>query len=114
VRLGRGAVDYVSSSLEGEAYARLLDGLFTEAGVARAVRVRALDGSSKWKVEARFARVGSRRLVYVTNFNGAAARLAVEAPSLPFTSLRELRDQKVVQGNRITVAAHQTAIYEMF
>ena len=112
-RLGQGAVDYVAGSLEEQSYASLLDGLFTEAGVGRTVRVRPLDGAGKWKVEARFARLGSRKLLYVTNFNGVAVHLALDAPSVSFTSLRELRDQQAIQGNQITVPAHQTAIYEM-
>jgi hypothetical protein len=43
----------------------------------------------------------------------ADASLAIEAPSGAFTSLRELRDQKVIQGNRITAPARQTTVYEM-
>ena len=112
-RLGKGAVDYVAGSLEEQSYARMLDVLFSEAGVERTVRVRALDGEGKGKVEARVARLGSRNLIYVVNFGNAAARLVVESPSVPFGSLRELRDQQVIQSNRITVPAHQTAIYEM-
>ena len=78
------------------------------------MRLRALHGESKWRVEARVAVLGSRRLLYVTNFNGADVHLKMEAPSLAFAALRELRDQKVIQGDQITVPAHQTAIYEMF
>ena len=114
IRIGRGTVDYSAGSLEGETYARLLDGVFSAAGVERMVRVNALDGGSKWRVEARFARMGSRKLLYVTNFNSAAAHLQVASPSVPFTSLRELRAGETVQGGRITVPPHQTAIYEMF
>ncbi|MBI4875226.1 MAG: beta-galactosidase [Acidobacteria bacterium] len=111
VALGRGAIDYAACSLEEQSFARLLDPLFTEAGVDRAARVVALDGAGKWRVEARFARLGPRRLLYVSNFNPRPIRLRVEAPLI--AGLEELRDQRAIRGGEIEVPARQTGIYEL-
>jgi beta-galactosidase len=111
VTLGRGAIDYAACSLEERSYARLLDTLFTEAGVDRSARVVALDGADKSRVEARFARLGPRRLVYVTNFNPRPLRLRVDAG--PVAGLEELRDGRATRGGEIEVPARQTGIYEI-
>jgi beta-galactosidase GanA len=111
VPLGRGAINYAACSLEERSYARLLDTLFTEAGVDRAAGVAALDGADKWRVEARFARLGPRRLVYVANFNPRPVRLRVEAGTV--AGLEELRDGRATSGAEIEVPARQTGIYEI-
>ena len=111
VPLGRGAIDYSACSLEERSYARLLETLFTEAGVDRAARVVALDGAGKGRVEARFARLGPRRLVYVINFNTRPVRLRLEAGAV--SALEELRDGRVTRGGEIEVPARQTGIYEI-
>jgi hypothetical protein len=111
VPLGAGAVHCVASSLEPRGYARLLDLLFTEAGVTRPVRVRA---DSKWQIEARFAQSGTRRLLYITNFNSKPAMLAIDTGAATIRSLHELRDDRVLAGNHVTVPARQTMIYELF
>ncbi|HEX8985365.1 MAG TPA: beta-galactosidase, partial [Bryobacteraceae bacterium] len=74
VALGRGAAYYSAAALDEPGYARLLESLFTEAGVHRPVRVRSLDGP----VEARFVAAGNRKLLYVVNWNERPARLRVE------------------------------------
>ena len=61
-RLGNGAVTYAACSIDSRSYARLLDSLFDEAKVNRQARVR---GADTWRVEARFARAGNRKLLYV-------------------------------------------------
>ncbi|MGH9338894.1 MAG: beta-galactosidase [Acidobacteriota bacterium] len=114
VTLGKGAVYVAASSFEGRSYARLLDALFEEARVTRPVRVRASEGTDKWKVEARFAQVGSRRLLYIVNFRNEPTRLRVEAPTGFFSTLHDLRQGREITGGDITLPAHQTAIYEMF
>jgi beta-galactosidase GanA len=114
VRLGKGAVDYVAGTLEEQSYAGLLDVVFGEAGVSRPVRVRALNGAGKGKVEARFTRSGTRKLLYVVNFNAQPVQLIVDAPSVLSGSLHELREQRVIAGRQIQVPARQSAIYEIF
>lgn len=111
IPLGTGAVHYSASSLEARGYARLLDVLFTEAKVNRPVRAR---GGSKWQIEARFARLGTRRLFYITNFNSKPAALTVDTGAAPIRSLHELRDDRVVAGSQVTVPGRQTVIYELF
>ena len=73
---------------------------------ARAV---ALDGADKWRVEARFARLGPRRLVYVSNFNLSRVRLGVDAGPTP--GLEELRDRRATRASEIEVPAWQMGIY---
>jgi hypothetical protein len=100
-------VYYSAAGLGGESYSRLLDAIFTEAGVARPVRVRG------GHVEARFARLGERRLLYVVNGEREAAKLSVESASGTFRSLRELRDGVTTPGPTIRIPARQTCIYEL-
>jgi beta-galactosidase GanA len=107
--LGRGIVDYSPVTLDEATYAGVLETLFEEAGVHRPIRVRAACGE-KGKIEARFVQAGSRKLVYVINYNSTPSSLEVEKAG----NLRELREQKTTEGNRVTVAARQTAIYEIF
>ncbi len=114
VPLGRGVVVYAASSLEPRSYARLLEALFGEANVNRPLRLRAAAGGDTWKIEARFVHAGSRRLLYVVNFNPEAKALKVDTGAESFESLRELRDNKLNRGNQITVPGRQTSIYELF
>jgi hypothetical protein len=65
-------------------------------------------------IEARFAPLGSRKLLYVVNHNPAPARLGVDAAPGRVSHLLDLRDGIEIRGAEITVPAHQTAIYEMF
>jgi beta-galactosidase GanA len=111
VPLGRGAIDYSACSLEEQSYARLLDTLFTAAGVERKGRVVALDGADKWRVEARFAQLGPRRLLYVSNFNPRPIRLRVEAAGV--AGLEDLREGRSTRGPEIEVPARQTGVYEI-
>jgi hypothetical protein len=110
VALGTGAVDYGASSLEPHGYARLLDLLFTDAKVNRPVRVQR---ESKRQIEARFARLGPRRLPYVSNFNMESVTLKIDGGTAPFNVLHELRDDRIIAGNQVTVPGRQTAIYEL-
>lgn len=114
VPVGKGTVYYAGSSFEGRSYTRLLDALFEDAGVTRTLRVRALKGTDKWKIEARFARLGTRRLLYIANFNRISARLRLEVPRGPSPLLHDLREGREITGGEITLPARQTAIYEMF
>jgi beta-galactosidase GanA len=114
VPLGKGVVVYAACSLEGRSYSRLLDALFGEADLQRPLRLRAAVGGGTWKIEARFARAGSRRLLYVVNFNSEPMALRVDTGAEPFEFLRELRDNKVIRGNQITVPGRQSDIYELF
>ena len=110
--LGKGLADYAASSLEDRSYARLLEKLATEAGIARQVRIRA-DGGT-WNVEARFVRAGSRRLLYVTNFNSHPVQLDLSGGSEAIGRVEELRESVSIRGCRITVPSHGTSIYELF
>jgi len=110
----KGAIYYSGSSLEERSYARLLDALLDKTAVTRPVRLRTLDGRDKLKIEARFARLGNRKLVYIVNFNPVPVRLNIDLPPGFFTALLDLRDQHETQRGPITVPARQTAIYEMF
>jgi len=112
-RLGNGMIDYAAASLEERSYAAMLETLAGDAGVSRPVRVRVLDKGAKWGVEARFARLAGRRLLYVSNFNPHPVVLSVDATSGPVEALTELRSSTVLRGNRITVPARQTDIYEL-
>jgi beta-galactosidase GanA len=112
IPLGQGVVYYSASSLRERSCGRLLDALFEDASVTRPVRLRNVE-RDKWKIEARFAQAGRRKLLYVINFHDAPVRLRLEAPSGFFRSLRDLRDRGESSGSEITVDAGQTAIYEM-
>jgi hypothetical protein len=101
----------VASSLELRGYARLLDLLFSEAKVSRPVRVRA---DSKWQIEVWFARYGTRRLLYIVNFNPNPANLTIDGGAASIQSLHELRDDRAIAGSQVTVPGRQTAIYELF
>lgn len=109
-RQGNGAVTYAACSLDPRSYARLLDSLFDEAKVNRLVRVH---GAETWRVEARFARAGSRKLLYVTNFNPQPVSLTVDAGREWLGGLQELRANRHVEGKGIVVRARQTEIYEL-
>ena len=113
VPLGRGKAYYSAAALEGVDYGRLLDCLFSEAGVDRPVRVRPVDGGAQSGVEARFAELGSRKLLYVVNSGDQPVRLRVEATRWTFRSLHELREDSDIDGGVIAVPARQTALYEM-
>jgi len=110
----KGAIYYSGASLEERTYARLLDALLDKTGVTRPVHLRALDGRDRWKIEARFARLGNRKLVYIVNFNPVPVRLNIDAPPGFFSDLLDLRDQHETRRGPIAVPARQTAIYEMF
>lgn len=111
---GKGIIYYSGSLLEERSYARLLEAVFREAGVTRPVRMRMAGGGDAWNVEARYAPLGRRKLLYVVNYNPTPARLGVDAGPGRINHLLELRDGSEIRGAEITVPAHQTAIYEMF
>jgi hypothetical protein len=111
---GKGIVYYSGSVLEERSYARLLEAVFREAGVTRPVRLRRVGGGDTSNVEARFAPLGSRKLLYVVNYNSAPSRLGVDAAPGRVKRLLDLRDGNEVSGAEITVPPRQTAIYEMF
>ena len=113
-RVGKGVVTYAASSMNDNGYARLLDSLASEAGVSRAVRVRLLGHSAGPGVEARFAQLGERQLLYIFNANAQPAEVRVERAAAPVRSISELRGSKVTQGSDVTVPAHQTNVYELF
>jgi len=110
---GKGVIYYSGSLLEERSYARLLEVLLRDARVTRPVRMRMTDGDA-WNIEARFAPLGSRKLLYIVNFNDRQARLGIEAAPGFFSSLVDLREQHEIRGSEVNVPAHQTAIYEMF
>ena len=112
--VGQGAIYYSGSSLEERSYGRLLEDLFREARVTRPVRLRIIGGGDAWNIEARFAPLGNRKLLYLVNYNSTPKRVRVDAGPGFFSSLLDLRDHHDVQGAEITLPAHQTAIYEMF
>jgi beta-galactosidase len=112
VPVGDGAVVYSGASLEPRGYARLIDRLMTEAGVSRPVRVQSVEGNT-WQVEARFAKTGSRELLYVVNFSAHPARLRIVPGNGKVAGVRELRGLENTQGDNITVPARQTVIYEL-
>jgi len=107
-------VYYSAASLENNAYSKLLGALFAEAGVARPVRVEALDSGAPGNIELRFVEAGNRKLLYVVNFGAVAARLRVKTAQGFFSGLRELRGETSSAGGAISVAAGETKIYEMF
>ena len=82
--------------------------------MTRTVRVHPVDSADKRNIEARFARSGDRRFLYVVNFDNTPARLRVQAPPEFFSTLQDLRERRPIIGDEITIPAQQTAIYEMF
>ncbi len=113
IAMGRGVIYFSGCFLEEQSYARLLDRLFNEAGVQRPVRLQMAGGGGLGNIEARFAPLGSRRLLYVVNYNSTPARLRVTAAA-GVNRLLDLRGNKEIAGAEIDIAAHETAIYEMF
>jgi len=111
---GKGVVYFSGSLLDAQSYARLLDDLFRESSVTRPVRLRMAGGGDMHKIEARFAPLGTRRLLYVVNYNSTPARLKVEAAKGRIGHILELRDSQEIAGAEISIPANQTAIYEMF
>ena len=104
----KGVIYYSGSLLEERSYARLLEALFREAGVTRPVRLRMAGGGDPWNIEARFAPLGNRKLLYVVNYNPAPARLGLDAVPDRVSHLLDLRDGNEIRGAEITVPAHQT------
>ena len=113
-RIGRGLATYAASSLESAGYARFLDALASAAGVSRRVRVRAVDHIAGTGLEARFARLGERQLIYIFNIGAQPVRVRVERADAPVTSISELRESRTTRGNEVIVPAHQTNLYELF
>ena len=111
--VGNGRVYYSAAGLRDAGYAKLLNALADEAGVERPIRIRALDGGSGRRIEARHATFGGRTLLYIANFEPAAVRLSVQG-SRAVTGLKELREGRSIRGNQVTVPARQTYIYELF
>jgi beta-galactosidase GanA len=111
---GKGVIYYSGSLLEERSYGRLLEALFREAGVTRPVRIRTVGGGDAWNIEARFAPFGSRKLLYVVNYNSAPSRLNVEAAAGRVSRLLDLRNGSDIRADEIIVPARQTAIYELF
>src|SRR5690606_17286790 len=103
--LGSGTVTYSSASLNPESYSRLLETLYDSAKITRPLRVH-----SNSPVEARYATLGSRRLLYVTNFRNTPAEVTVG----DIQSMQELRSGLTIHGNGVTVPAKQTLILEVF
>jgi hypothetical protein len=112
--VGKGTIYYSGSLLEERSYGRLLEALFREAGVTRPVRIRTVGGGDAWNIEARFAPFGSRKLLYVVNYNSAPSRLNVEAAAGRISRLLDLRNGSDIRADEIIVPARQTAIYELF
>ncbi|MGE5646538.1 MAG: beta-galactosidase [Acidobacteriota bacterium] len=105
---GRGTIWYSAASLDERSYARLLDALYSEAGVTRPARIRGAAG----KVEARYATLGDRRLLYVINFDDRPTTLTVELDGKPVHTLRELRSQ-TENAIPLHLAARETRIFEI-
>lgn len=113
VAIGKGSVYYLAASLQPRSYSRLLDSLFSDAGIQRPIRTQMVDGSAPWKVEARAAPLGKRKLIYVVNFNDRPMDLRLRSQSGPIMTLHELRGDVTSSGDRIKVDPHQTYIYEL-
>ena len=112
-RIGKGVADYASASLAEAGYARFLDVLAGEAGISRPVRVRLVGGPGK-RVEARFARLGERRLMYIFNGNARPVQARVETDGGRVAALTELRSGQAIRGGEVIVPPNQTNIYELF
>ena len=104
--MGTGTITYSAVSLNQESYSRLLDSLFESAKITRPLRVR-----GKNPVEARYATLGNRRLLYVVNFENEPVEITVDAA---IQSMQELRGGQSIKGHRVTVPAKQTLIFEVF
>ncbi|MCB9849345.1 MAG: beta-galactosidase trimerization domain-containing protein [Phycisphaerales bacterium] len=76
---GTGHIYYSAIPLRPQGYARLLDAVLAEAGVARPVRVRGKRGEPVWGVEARCVRDGDDLLVYAINLLAAPVDVQIVA-----------------------------------
>jgi len=113
VPMGQVAVYYSATTLEGDDYSRLLDSLFTEAGVCRPVRVRPVQAGVGSHVEARLAELGNRKLLYMVNSAGEAAHVKIESGHWMFRGIRELRGGVEIDGNTVTVPPEETLLFEL-
>jgi len=66
-----------------------------------------------WKIESRYAEFRGRKLLYVVNFENAPVRVKIEAPAGTFQSVKDLRRIGEEREGELTIAARQTAIYEL-
>jgi beta-galactosidase GanA len=104
--IGKGKAVYSAVSMPEKDYWRFLDVLFDEAGVIRDFKVHT------WNVEARAAKLGGRQLMYLTNFNKEPVSVRVQNKRAPVTNFHELRRDRDVSGDRVTVNAGETVILE--
>jgi beta-galactosidase GanA len=109
---GKGAFYYSAGRLEEQDYARLLDRLFSEAGVVRATRV-VVDPPAAWKVESRSATLRGRKLQYVTNYNAIPITARLRDDHGRFQRFKELRSDREYPDGSIRVAAGDTIICEI-
>lgn len=109
---GKGTFYYSAGRLEERDYARLLDRIFSEAGVLRERRV-AVEPPEAWKVESRAATLNGRRLQYLTNYNAIPIVARIEDDQGRSHPLRELRSGREYPGSSIGVAAGETVICEI-
>jgi hypothetical protein len=109
---GKGMFYYSTGRLEQRDYARLLDGIFTAAGVKRERRI-AIEPASAWQVESRAASLHGRKLQYLINNNDVpiAARIRDEhGRACPF---QELRSGRNYPDGSIRLSPGETAICEL-
>jgi beta-galactosidase GanA len=111
-RFGKGTVYYSAGRLKEQDYARLLDRIFTEAGVVRETRV-VVEPAPGWKVESRAATLHGRRLQYVTNYNAIPITAHIQDDHGRFQRLRELRSGRDYPEGSIRIAAGETVICEI-
>ena len=104
--IGKGKAIYSAVSLPEKDYWRLLDALLDEAGVVRDFRVHT------WNVEARAAKLGSRQLMYLTNFNNEPVSLRLQNKRGAATHFHEMRRDYDISGNQVIVGSGETVILE--
>lgn len=111
-RYGKGSFYYAAGRLEEHDFSRLLDHLFSDAGVKRDFRTR-VDQPASWKIEARPAMLGERRLQAITNHNATPAMVRIVNSKGDAVPCRELRGEKDHPDGRISLAIGETVLCEL-
>lgn len=103
---GTGQIIYSAASMPEKEYWRFLDVLLDQAGVVRDFRTH------EWNVEARFARLDGRQLMYITNFNRGPVTVRVQGRPAEGAAFHDLRGDSDIAGNSVPLKGGETVILE--
>ncbi|MEW5977085.1 MAG: beta-galactosidase trimerization domain-containing protein [Acidobacteriota bacterium] len=109
---GKGSVYVLATPLEPRSYAALLDRLFDQAQIERAVRVLNQTGNPVWGVESRSVPFTEGRLVYVVNHTADSQLLQLKTLKAP-AQATELRTRRGVQCKNLLLKPQETQIIRL-